>query len=228
MTCASTAKGTVDSFAPDDFLRDADSPDPEFYRTPRFVEHLDSTALATVEALYARLIPKGAGILDLMAGPASHLPRDREPDSVTGLGLNAEELQSNPAISRWVVHDLNADPILPFEDNHFDVVVNTVSVDYLVRPVEVFREVGRILSPGGLFIVVFSNRYFPPKAVALWRRSTESQRVDLVKKFFALAQNFSVDGGLESKGKPRPKDDKYYSLGIPSDPVYAVWAKVVK
>jgi SAM-dependent methyltransferase len=224
----SPVKGTLDSFTQEDFLRDADSPDPNFYRTPRFVQHLDSTALATVEELYARLIPRGARILDLMAGPASHLPREGEPASVTGLGLNSEELQGNPALSDRVVHDLNANPVLPFENNCFDVVVNTVSVDYLVRPVEVFREVGRILSPDGLFVVVFSNRYFPPKAVNIWKRSTESQRVDLVKKFFALAQNFCVHGALESKGKPRPADDKYYSFGIPSDPVYAVWAKVVK
>ena len=211
-------------FTPGDFAREDETPDREFYAKPRMVDHLDSTALDTVEQLYGRLIPKGSRILDLMVGPDSHLPESVEPESVTGLGLNQEELEGNRALSRRVIHDLNAEPGLPFEDNEFDVVLNTVSVDYLTKPVEVFREVSRVLKPFGLFVVVYSNRMFPPKAVRIWKETNELDRTELVKKFFALADRFSVDGYFESKGKPRPEDDKYYSLGIPSDPVYALWA----
>ncbi len=207
------------------FVRDDDRPDPVFYRKARFVNHLDSLALSTVEDLYARLIPKGSRILDLMASHDSHLRSDIEPSAVVGLGLNQEELDANPVLTETVVHDLNADPHLPFEDNEFDVVINTVSIDYVVHPVELFREVHRILKPKGLFIVVFSNRMFPPKAVYIWKTLTESQRCDLVKRYFQLAGGFFVEGSLESKGKPRPKDDKYYSYGIPSDPIYALWAR---
>jgi SAM-dependent methyltransferase len=212
------------SFTAGDFAREDETPDREFYAKPRMVDHLDSTALDTVEQLYGRLIPKGSRILDLMAGPDSHLPESVEPESVTGLGLNQEELDANRALSRRVIHDLNAEPELPFDDNEFDVVLNTVSVDYLTKPVEVFREVSRVLKPCGLFVVVYSNRMFPPKAVRIWKETNELERGELVKKFFALADRFSVDGYFESKGKPRPEDDKYYSLGIPSDPVYALWA----
>ena len=49
---------------------------------------------------------------------------------------------------RRVVHDLNAEPELPFADASFDAVVCCVSVDYLIRPVEVFRDVARVLRPG--------------------------------------------------------------------------------
>ena len=126
-----------------------------------------------------------------------------------------------------MIHDLNGDPRLPFPDNRFDVVVNTVSVDYLTQPLEVFREVSRVLKPEGLFIVIFSNRMFPPKAVNVWKASTEKQRVEIVRRFFTLSGRFAIQGYQESTGKPRPKDDKYYEQGIPSDPIYAVWGKPV-
>jgi SAM-dependent methyltransferase len=228
MTEAAHPGGTLDHFRVEDFARDDDSPDAAFYRSPRFVNHLDSLALSTVEDVFVRLIPKRSNILDLMAGPESHLRPELEPASVTGLGMNQEELDANPSLSLTIVHDVNADPSLPFEDDTFDVVVNTVSVDYLIRPVEVFRDVGRVLTPEGRFIVVFSNRMFPPKAVHIWRRSNESQRVDLVKRYLSLAGNLWMEGNFESKNKPRPKDDKYYSFGIPSDPIYAIWAKARK
>ncbi len=56
-----------------------------------------------------------------------------------------------------------ADATLPYEDNSFDVVTNAVSVDYLTRPLEVFREMHRVLKPGGQAIMSFSNRCFPTK-----------------------------------------------------------------
>lgn len=59
--------------------------------------------------------------------------------------MNAEELSSNPILSEYVVKDLNEDPSIPFPDNHFDCITNTVSVDYLSRPLEVFREMHRVL-----------------------------------------------------------------------------------
>lgn len=216
---------SVSWLSPQDLGRDDETSDEDFYTKPRFVDHLDSRALETVEQVFGRLIPGGATILDLMAGPDSHLEKVSDLARVVGLGLNQSELETNPVLSEYVIHDLNGDPRLPFPDNHFDSVVNTVSVDYLTRPLEVFREVSRVLKPDGLFIVVFSNRMFPPKAVNIWKRSTEKQRVELVRRFFSLSGRFSIEGYHESSGKPRPKDDKYYELGIPSDPIYAVWGK---
>ena len=212
-------------FSAHDLGRDDDTPDGDFYTQPRFVDHLDSCALETVEEIYARLIPAGSTILDLMAGPDSHLGSVRDPAMVAGLGLNRSELEANPILPEHVIHDLNGDPRLPFPDNRFDVVINTVSVDYLTQPLEVFREVSRVLRPNGLFIVVFSNRMFPPKAVNIWKRSTEKQRVELVRRFFTLSDKFAIQGYHESTGKPRPQDDKYYGRGISSDPIYAVWGK---
>jgi len=58
-----------------------------------------------------------------------------------------------------------ADPKLPYEDNSFDVITNAVSVDYLAKPMEVFKEMHRVLRPGGQAIMSFSNRCFPTKGV---------------------------------------------------------------
>ncbi len=215
-------------FLADDFTREDESSDEQFYQTPRFVSHLDENALATVEDLYVRMIPKGSRILDLMSGPDSHLKNQIEPIAVTGLGLNCEELEANSMLTERVIHDLNCCPDLPFADNAFDVVINTVSVDYLTRPVETFREVARILKPAGLFIVVFSSRMFPQKAVTLWKKASESKRMDIVRKYFALSGSFSVEGYFESKGKPRPQDDKYYSVTSIGDPVFSLWGTVRK
>lgn len=217
--------GSLDHFSASDLARDDESLDGDFYKNPRFVDHLDSCALETVEQLYGRLVPEGSAILDLMAGPESHLGQVKHPELVVGLGLNREELVANATLSAFVIHDLNSDPLLPFPENSFSVVVNTVSVDYLTQPLEVFREVSRVLKPDGLFIVVFSNRMFSPKAVNLWKRSTEKQRVDLVRKYFTLSNRLAIQGYIESVGKPRPKDDKYYRYGIASDPIYAIWGK---
>lgn len=215
-----------DMYSVDAFCREDESEDRLFYERDRFVSHLDATALKTVQDVIGVLVHEERPvILDLMASWDSHLPESLRPERVTGLGLNRNELSQNPALSDFVLHDLNADPKLPFLDETFDVVLNTVSVDYLVRPFEIFREVGRVLKPGGLHLLFFSNRMFPAKATRIWRDATERERVRMVIHFFENAGAFDSPRLFVSSGKPRPEDDKYAHLGIPSDPVYAVYAE---
>ncbi|MEJ5375858.1 MAG: methyltransferase domain-containing protein [bacterium] len=213
-------------FGPDAFSRADESDDSLFYSEDRFVEHLDSLALETVEQLIGQLIvEENPVILDLMAGWDSHIPPKITPAKVVGLGLNANELSRNSILTERVIHDLNGDARLPFEDKSFDVVLNTVSVDYMTRPLEVFREVGRILRPGGLFLVIFSNRMFPQKVIRLWRAASEEERLMYVEDLFHYSGCFHEPNTFVSKGKPRPAHDKYAHLGIPSDPIYAVYAE---
>jgi SAM-dependent methyltransferase len=212
-------------FGKDAYSRLDESDDLEFYSRDRLVSHLDSLALSTVEKLIGTLVvEESPAILDLMAGWDSHIPGDLRSREAVGLGLNENELRENKVLSEAVIHDLNKDPYLPFPDNRFDAVVNTVSVDYMTKPAEVFKEVGRVLKPGGLFLVIFSNRMFPEKAVKVWREAGEEERVLLVEDFFKEAGLFEKPSVFLSKGKPRPKDDPYAHLGIPSDPIYAVYA----
>ncbi len=207
------------------FSRIDNNDDAAFYARERFVNHLDSLALDTTRQLIGSLIIEDHPvILDLMAGWDSHIPGELHPSRVVGLGLNEKELEANDRLDERIIHDLNEDPSLPFPSNTFDAVLNIVSVDYMTRPLEVFREAGRILKPGGLFLVVFSNRMFPQKAVKIWRDSDEGERVILVEEFFRQAGIFEKPLFFASRGKPRPKDDKYAHLEPTSDPVYAVYA----
>jgi SAM-dependent methyltransferase len=208
------------------FSRMDESDDSLFYAKDRFVDHLDTLALATVEQIIGDVITQtNPVILDLMAGWNSHIPDRLRPSKVVGLGLNENELRQNKALSEHLIHDLNRDPRLPFPAETFDAVINTVSIDYMTRPVEVFSEVANILKTGGLLLVIFSNRMFPQKAVKVWKESNEEERVLLVKGFFQQSGAFGETAVIVSRCKPRPKEDKYAFLGIPSDPVYAVYAR---
>ena len=147
-THPSTVRAFEALYTAEAFTRLDEEPDAGFYARDRMVEHLDEVALATVERLIGALaIAPRPTILDLMASVDSHLPSALAPAEVVGLGLNERELAANDALTERVIHDLNRDPRLPFEDARFDLVVNTVSVDYLTRPLEVFAEVGRVLKP---------------------------------------------------------------------------------
>src|SRR5689334_13046179 len=141
------------------FFRRVDNADDEiFYSCPRKVVHIDDGAIAAVGEIYAERLPRGGRILDLMSSWRSHVPATVEPAELIGLGLNREEMEDNPALSGIVIHNVNREPRLPFDDGYFDGAVMTVSVQYLVKPVEVFADVGRVLKTGAPFIVTFSNR----------------------------------------------------------------------
>jgi len=214
------------TLTPADFRRQDESDDALFYARDRLVPHLDAVALQTVEELIGRVVTQDRPvILDLMASWDSHLPANLDRGRVVGLGLNASELAANEALDDYVIHDLNRDPRLPFADEEFDAVICTVSVDYLTRPVKVFTEVGRVLRPDGLFLIVFSNRWFEPKVTEVWRRTAEVERVYLVEDWLRAAEVFGPGEVFVSKGKPRPRDDKYFDSGLPSDPIYAVHAR---
>jgi SAM-dependent methyltransferase len=208
------------------FSRIDESDDEHFYARDRFVSHLDKRALATVERIIGTLIvePRPV-ILDLMAGWDSHIPERITPRRSVGLGLNVNELERNQRLTDYVLHDVNKDPRLPFNDSTFDVVLCTVSIDYLIRPLEVIAEVKRVLKPAGLFLVIFSNRFFRPKAIKLWIESSEAERQMYVEELLTSVPGFGPPRSFVSRGKPRPKSDKYSGVGLPSDPVYAAYVE---
>ena len=163
------------------------SPDSAFYDFPRFVTHIDDGAIAAVTSVYREVFPAGGALLDLMSSWVSHLPGDVAYASVVGHGMNEEELSANPRLARWFVQDLNVDPVLPLADAAFDGAGLCVSVQYLQRPVEVFREVFRVLRPGAPFVVSFSNRCFPTKAVAIWQAMAGPDQQRLVSAYMRAA-----------------------------------------
>ena len=138
-------------------------------------------------SVYRDVFPAGGSLLDLMSSWVSHLPADVAYASVVGHGMNEEELAANPRFSRWFIQDFNADPVLKLDDASFDGAGLCVSVQYLQRPVELFREVARVLRPGAPFVVSFSNRCFPTKAVAIWQAMRGPDQQTLVGAYMRAA-----------------------------------------
>jgi len=127
--------------------------------------------------------------------------------------MNAEELGRNPVLSERLVHDLNAIPRLPYPSAAFDAVTCCASIDYLTSPVEVLQEVHRVLRPGGVCLLSFSNRCFPSKAVALWLHSSDAEHVRWVGSLLLCA------------GFPRPQAYDLSPAPERSDPLFLVSAK---
>jgi SAM-dependent methyltransferase len=187
------------------------SPDAEFYAYPRFVTHIDDGAIATVTRVYRERLPQGGAVLDLMSSWVSHLPEDIAYASVIGHGMNEEELAANPRLSRWFVQDLNIEPALPFGDGVFDGACLCVSVQYLQRPVAVFREVCRVLRSDAPFVVSFSNRWFPTKAVAIWQSLAGPDQQHLVAAYMRAAGFTNV---AHETSTPRQGDPLWVVIGI--------------
>ena len=196
------------------FARIDETDDRLFYAEPRIVTHIDDNAIAAIKEFFDQTLPRNAVILDLMSSAFSHLPDGFPTQRIVGLGLNTVELQVNPVLDEYVIHDLNTNSTLPFDDGEFAAVIMTVSMQYLTKPVEVFREVHRILQLGGPFIVIFSNRLFPTKAVYIWRVTSDVEHAQLVQHYFRLAGGYAEITFLDCT----PQTDEY------TDPVYIVMA----
>lgn len=199
-----------------------DSDDQLFYNYPRFVTHVDEGFIQQLTDLYRQRIPANTRIFDMMSSWVSHLPTDRDFAHVEGHGLNAEELARNPQLNHYFVQNLNTNPQLPCLDQEFDAVINCVSIQYIQYPEAVCSEIHRILKPGGIAIISFSNRMFFQKAIQIWRDSSEVFRVELVKGYFSSVPGFSNPEVISPKSTT-PNFLQW--LGVPGgDPFYAVIA----
>lgn len=204
------------------------SSDRDFYSSPRFVNHVDDSFISALTQLYRERIPPGAEVLDLMSSWVSHLPPEIQYKRVVGHGLNAQELARNPRLDYFFVKDLNEDQTLEAKDCSFDAVLCTVSVQYLQQPEKVFAEIYRILRPGGLCIVSFSNRMFYEKAISAWRNGTDYSRTQLVVQYFQCVTGFTQPEIIKDLKKPVKTDSPFGWLSVflrmGSDPFNAVIA----
>ena len=202
---------------PEYYRRYDESDDGGFYTAPRLVAHIDDTAITATTALYREILPPQADVLDLMSSYYSHLPEPRAQyvRRVWALGMNAEEMRRNAQADEYRVQNLNQNPTLPYDDGQFDAALCAVSVQYLQRPVAVFAEVNRVLRPGGVFAVTFSNRCFPTKAVAIWTNTSDDEHLALVQAYLTAA------GGFERITLAQRNERR-------GDPLYAVTAYKVK
>ncbi len=202
---------TQDEFFPPQFFSRVDEThDPVFYTEPRIVTHIDDEAIASVGALYDELGIDG-DVLDLMSSWVSHFRT--APQHLRVLGMNEHELKANPEAAEHIVHDLNADPRVPLPAESIDDAVCCASVDYLTAPIHVFRDVARVLRPGGRFVCTFSNRVFPTKAIRGWLYATDKDRCGIVAEYFRQSRVFDS-----------PTVARRTAPDHRGDPLYAVWA----
>ena len=196
-----------------------------FYQQPRFVEHVDETAVQSLTRYIqtTALVKSGSGIpvtavLDLCASWTSHMVDPRPESSlqrVAGLGMNAQELAANTALTEWTVQDLNAKPVLPYADDSFDVVLCQLSIDYLTQPLAVCREIGRVLKPGGTVHIMFSNRLFLSKAVALWTGKDDIDHTFIVASYLHFCNGSFTN--IQAKDLSTRKQGR-----VIGDPLYVV------
>ncbi|KAK4522849.1 hypothetical protein GAYE_PCTG30G0739 [Galdieria yellowstonensis] len=200
-------------YTEEDFSRLDESNDQLFYSQPRLVYHIDEFAIRALTKFYKNNFVPGADILDVCSSWVSHFPEDYKAGFVAGIGLNELELSKNSRLDEYHVIDLQENPTFPYPNDRFDIVTMVVSVDYLIKPLQVFREIGRVLRPGGTAYISFSNRCFPTKAVSIWLASNDMQRVYIVGSFFHYSGMFTT---------PRAYDLSP-NFGI-TDPLYMVTA----
>lgn len=177
---------------PNQRLKLDSSDDTQFYSLPRFVTHVDEGFIQQLTDLYRDRLKPNTRIFDMMSSWVSHLPEEMQFAYVEGHGLNGDELAKNPRLDHYFVQNLNENPKLPLPDRDFDAVLNCVSVQYLQYPEAIFSEIHRILKPGGIAIISFSNRMFYQKAIQAWRDGSEASRVELVKSYFKSVSGFTL------------------------------------
>lgn len=207
---------------PDQRTKLDDSDDKLFYSYPRFVTHVDEGFIQQLKDLYRDRLKPNTRIFDMMSSWVSHLPEEMKFAHVEGHGLNAEELARNPRLDHYFVQDINENPKLPLKEQDFDAVLNAVSVQYLQYPEAVFTEMYRILKPGGVAIISFSNRMFYQKAIQEWRDGSEASRVELVKSYFESVPGFSPPEVI-ARQSSAPNFLQWLGAGG-GDPFYAVIA----
>ncbi|MFQ3573372.1 MAG: class I SAM-dependent methyltransferase [Thermodesulfovibrionales bacterium] len=205
------------------FSRTDERDDREFYSEPRLTTHIDSVCHGHLQALYSQILPSNSKILDLMSSYQSHIPTQISCE-VTGLGINDAEMKANPILHDFYVQNLNRDPSIPFPDNTFDAVTCDLSIEYLVKPLDVMHEIRRVLKKGGITTFSFSDRYFPEKVINLWESLHDFERMGYVIEIMRKAGGFGNYKTYSYRGFKRPFDDKHFGKTFLSDPLYVVTA----
>jgi Methyltransferase domain len=181
-------------FEPSDFSREDEIDDGAFYSVPRLVYHIDEPAVASLTQYYRNNIKPKSNVLDICSSWVSHYPVEFKEtmQRISASGMNAIELKFNDQLTDYQAKNLNKDPTLPYPDNTFDVVTCVVSIDYLIHPIQVLKEVNRVLKPGGKAILSQSNRCFSTKAVRMWLGMNDRQHLELINAYFQYAGDYEA------------------------------------
>ena len=156
--------------------------DEEFYSDPKFVYHLDANFRQYLSSVYTKEIVDFSTVLDLMSSWDSYLPESKKYKKVIGHGLNIQELEKNKIFDSYWIQNFNLNQEIPLDSESIDYCLMVAAWQYLQYPENLTKEVARILSDQGKFIIAFSNRAFWQKAPNIWTNSNENERVNYVRK----------------------------------------------
>jgi ubiquinone/menaquinone biosynthesis C-methylase UbiE len=83
--------------------------------------------------------------------------------TIVGIDYDLPSLRKHRSVSLRVRGDINT---LPFKDSYLDLVTANMVVEHLAEPAIQFREINRILKPGGIFLFHTPNAIGYPSILA--------------------------------------------------------------
>ena len=86
-------------------------------------------------------------------------------------------------------------------------------MDYLNKPLEVFKEMHRVLKPGGSAIMSFSNRCFPTKAIGIWGQTDDAGHIWIVGAYYKFSAEWADTKALDISPVPRMGDPMFVVQG---------------
>jgi len=196
-----------------------ESNDEEFYSDPKFVYHLDANFRQNLSDLYEREIENNSTVLDLMSSWDSYLPKGKKYKKVIGHGLNKQELEKNKIFDSYWIQNFNLNQEIPLDNESVDYCLMVAAWQYLQYPENLTREILRILSDQGKFIIAFSNRAFWHKAPNIWTSSTEEERIQYVRKVL-ISNGFNEPRIIKKFNEPALNIFNFFS----KDPFYCLIA----
>ncbi|MBO8204895.1 methyltransferase domain-containing protein [Prochlorococcus marinus] len=196
-----------------------ESNDEEFYSEPKFVYHLDANFRQYLSSVYNNEISDSSTILDLMSSWDSYLPKDKKFKKVIGHGLNKKELEKNKIFDSYWIQNFNLNQEIPLDNESVDYCLMVAAWQYLQYPENLTKEILRILSSQGKFIISFSNRAFWHKAPKIWTASTEEERVKYVRKVL-ISNGFNEPKIIQRFNEPVPNIFNFLN----KDPFYCLIA----
>jgi SAM-dependent methyltransferase len=170
------------------------------YSSPVIQDHYLARQATRQAAFFLPHLHPGMTLLDCGCGPGAitlglaeavapgqAVGVDREPSMVARAGALAEAHQV--AHVQFQVGDICA---LPFPAASFDAVFTCAVLEHLADPVQALREIGRILRPGGIVGVSYSD----------WTEPLISPPDEALRHFFTLFERgFQHHGGSLHRGR---------------------------
>jgi ubiquinone/menaquinone biosynthesis C-methylase UbiE len=100
-------------------------------------------------------INKNSIIVDAGCGKTGIISEFKEiPKSIIGIDINKVSLEKNRIVDKKIMANLEN---IPLDENSTDIVMSEFVLEHLQNPDLVFKEVARILKPGGVFIFITPN-----------------------------------------------------------------------